>query len=50
MDVYMSEEAVNSSPIRELLMQWEADGWLTIVPKENLRPFVAREPHHRIRP
>ena len=38
MDVYMSEEAVNSSPIRELLMQWEADGWLTIVPGKTFDP------------
>lgn len=38
MDVYMSEEAVISSPIRELLMQWEADGWLTIVPGKTFDP------------
>lgn len=38
MDVYMSEEAVNASPIRELLMKWAADGWLTIVPGKTFDP------------
>ena len=38
MDVYMSEEAVNDSPIRELLRRWARDGWLTIVPGKTFDP------------
>ena len=38
MDVYMSEEAVNNSPIRELLRRWARDGWLTIVPGKTFDP------------
>jgi len=38
MDVYMSEEAVNNSPIRELLLKWAADGWITIVPGKTFDP------------
>jgi phage terminase large subunit-like protein len=38
MDVYMSEEAVNDSPIRELLRLWARDGWLTIVPGKTFDP------------
>ena len=38
MDVYMSEDAVNNSPIRELLLRWADDGWLTIVPGKTFDP------------
>ena len=38
MDVYMSEDAVNASPIRELLLKWARDGWLTIVPGKTFDP------------
>ena len=38
MDVYMSEDAVNASPIRELLLKWAADGWITIVPGKTFDP------------
>lgn len=38
MDVYMSEDAVNSSPIRELLLKWAGEGWLTIVPGRTFDP------------
>ncbi len=38
MDVYMSEAAVNDSPIRELLLSWAKDGWLTIVPGKTFDP------------
>lgn len=38
MDVYMSEDAANESPIRELLYKWAADGWLTIVPGKTFDP------------
>lgn len=38
MDVYMSEEAVQANPIRELLYKWAADGWLTIVPGKTFDP------------
>ena len=38
MDVYMSEEAVNRSPIRELLLKWASEGWLTIVPGKTFDP------------
>ena len=38
MDVYMSEEAVNASPIRELLVLWASQGWLTIVPGKTFDP------------
>jgi phage terminase large subunit-like protein len=38
MDSYMSEEAVNQSPIRELLLKWAKDGWLHIVPGKTFDP------------
>ena len=38
MDVYMSEDAVAKSPIRELLMKWADEGWLTIVPGKTFDP------------
>jgi phage terminase large subunit-like protein len=38
MDSYMSEEAVNASPIRELLLRWAKDGWLHIVPGKTFDP------------
>jgi phage terminase large subunit-like protein len=38
MDVYMSENAVESNPIREMLRQWAAEGWLTIVPGKTFDP------------
>ena len=41
MDAYMSEVAVNDSPIRELLLKWAADGWLHIVPGKTFDPAVA---------
>ena len=41
MDAYMSEEAVNKSPIRELLLTWAADGWLHVVPGKTFDPAVA---------
>lgn len=40
MDAYMSEEAVNESPIRELLLKWAAEGWLHIVPGKTFDPAV----------
>ena len=41
MDAYMSEAAVNDSPIRELLLKWAADGHLHIVPGKTFDPAVA---------
>lgn len=38
MDVYMSEDAVNDNPIRELLLKWANEGWLTIVPGKTFSP------------
>lgn len=38
MDSYMSQEAVESSPIRELLRQWAERGWLHIVPGKTFDP------------
>ena len=38
MDVYMSQEAVDDSPIRELLQKWADAGWLTIVPGKTFDP------------
>lgn len=38
MDSYMSEKAVNESPLRELLLKWAADGWLHIVPGQTFDP------------
>ena len=38
MDVYMSEDAVNKNPIRELLTKWADEGWLTIVPGKTFSP------------
>ena len=41
MDSYMSEAAVEKSPIRDLLLKWAADGWLHIVPGKTFDPAVA---------
>ena len=41
MDAYMSEDAVNDNPIKELLLKWAADGWLHIVPGKTFDPAVA---------
>ena len=41
MDSYISEEAVNSSPIRELWLHWEKDGHVHIVPGRTFDPAVA---------
>lgn len=41
MDAYMSESAVNESPIRELLLKWAQDGWLHIVPGKTFDPAIA---------
>jgi phage terminase large subunit-like protein len=38
MDVYISEEAANQSPIRELLYQWADGGYITIVPGKTFEP------------
>lgn len=38
MDSYMSEAAVNESPIRELLHKWASAGWLHIVPGQTFDP------------
>lgn len=38
MDVYISEEAANQNPIRELLYQWAAGGYITIVPGKTFEP------------
>ena len=41
LDAYMSEAAVNDSPIRALLMKWAEEGWLHIVPGKTFDPAVA---------
>ena len=41
MDAYMSEDAVNENPIRDLLRKWADDGWLHIVPGKTFDPAVA---------
>lgn len=38
MDSYMSEKAVNESPIRELLLKWASMGYLHIVPGQTFDP------------
>ncbi len=38
MDSYMSEKAVNESPIRELLLKWADMGYLHIVPGQTFDP------------
>jgi phage terminase large subunit-like protein len=38
MDSYMSEAAVNESPIRALLLKWAEEGWLHIVPGKTFDP------------
>jgi phage terminase large subunit-like protein len=38
MDSYMSEKAVNESPIRELLLKWADKGYLHIVPGQTFDP------------
>lgn len=40
MDSYISEDAVNQSPIRELLLTWAKRGWLHIVPGKTFDPAV----------
>ena len=41
LDAYISEDAVNDNPIKELLLKWAADGWLHIVPGKTFDPAVA---------
>ena len=41
LDAYMSEEAVEKSTIKELLLKWAKDGWLHIVPGKTFDPAVA---------
>lgn len=41
MDSYISEEAVNSSPIRDLWLHWAAKGFVHIVPGRTFDPAVA---------
>lgn len=43
MDAYMSEAAVNESPIRALLMSWAEAGWLHIVPGRTFDPAVVMD-------
>lgn len=38
MDSYMSEKAVNESPIRELLLKWADKGYLHVVPGQTFDP------------
>ena len=38
MDMYISEDAANASPIRELWYKWASDGWITIVPGKTFEP------------
>lgn len=38
MDSYISEEAVNQSPIGELYRHWEKEGWIHIVPGKTFDP------------
>ena len=38
MDSYLSEDAANQSPIRELLYKWNGDGWLHICPGKTFDP------------
>lgn len=38
MDMYISEDAANASPIRELWHKWASDGWITIVPGKTFEP------------
>ena len=39
-DVYMSEDAVFNSPIRDMLLRWAAEGWLHVVPGKTFDPSV----------
>jgi len=41
MDAYMSEAAVEASPVRDLLLKWRDEGWLHIVPGKTFDPAVA---------
>jgi phage terminase large subunit-like protein len=43
MDAYMSEVAVEESPIRELLLKWSQAGWLHIVPGRTFDPAVVMD-------
>lgn len=38
MDVYISEQAANDSPIRELIYKWADKGYITIVPGKTFEP------------
>lgn len=38
LDAYMSEDAVNRSPLRELFLKWAEEGWLHIVPGKTFDP------------
>lgn len=38
LDSYLSEDAVNQSPLRELFWKWADDGWLHIVPGATFDP------------
>lgn len=38
MDAYMSEEAANDSPLRELFRKWADEGWLHITPGKTFDP------------
>jgi phage terminase large subunit-like protein len=40
LDAYMSEDAVNDNPVKQLLMKWAAEGWLHIVPGKTFDPAV----------
>ncbi len=39
-DVYMSEDAVYNSPIRDMLLRWADEGWLHVVPGKTFDPSV----------
>ena len=41
LDGWMSEDAVEANPLRELLRKWAEDGWLHIVPGKTFAPEVA---------
>ena len=41
LDAYMSEAAVEASPIRDLLLKWRDEGWLHIVPGKTFDPAMA---------
>lgn len=37
-DAWVSEQAANASPLRDLYERWAAEGWLTIVPGQTFDP------------